>query len=111
MHSPAQSSHKRYWISDLHLFSSRSLGDRHWDAILSAARQAETFVLGGDIFDFCWSTRASDKVSVDEAVTWLDKLISHAPGCRFHFLLGNHDCHRSFIDRLARLEETAPNLT
>jgi len=47
------------WVSDLHLFSRRSLGEQQFDIILAAARETDVFVLGGDIFDFSWSTRTS----------------------------------------------------
>lgn len=98
------------WLSDLHLFSRRSLGGQHFDAILAAARDTDLFVLGGDIFDFSWSTRTSVADSVDEAAAWLEELVVQAPDCRFHFLLGNHDYHRLFIDRLVSLVDDMPNL-
>jgi UDP-2,3-diacylglucosamine hydrolase len=99
------------WLSDLHLFSRRSLGEQHFDVILAAARKTEVFVLGGDIFDFSWSTRTSVAASVDEAAVWLEELVLQAPDCRFYFLLGNHDYHRLFIDRLVSLEFDMPNLS
>jgi UDP-2,3-diacylglucosamine hydrolase len=102
---------KTYFVCDLHLFAHRSQADRYFDEITEAASQAEHFVLGGDIFDFRWSQAQSVHHTVEEALAWLDSLASVCPDCQFHLLLGNHDFHQRFIDRLVDLENAIPNLS
>lgn len=99
-----------FFVSDLHLFANRSHGERHLEAIELAASRADTFVLGGDIFDFRWTTLRTIEETVDEAVRWLQELTDTHAGCQFHLLLGNHDYHQAFIDRLPELEAQSPNL-
>lgn len=109
--TPIRQTGTHFWISDLHLFARRSIGDRYHDDILAAAASADTFVLGGDIFDFVWTTRDSIAESVDEAADWLQSLVEHAPNCQFHFLLGNHDCYEPFVTRLAELAKSVTNFS
>jgi UDP-2,3-diacylglucosamine hydrolase len=99
-----------YFVSDLHLFSRRSQAAKYHDLLHAAAREAETFVLGGDIFDFRWSTHKSPAQSVDAAIRWLEELIGPHTTCQFHFVLGNHDCNRRFVERLDALAAGLPNL-
>ena len=98
-----------FFISDLHLFASRSKAGKYLDDMVAAAQQAENFVLGGDIFDFRWARTKNNRQTVDRAVAWLTDLISPCPGCHFHFVLGNHDYHQALIDRLADLTGKLPN--
>ena len=100
---------KTSWVSDLHLFSSRSDGHRHRDSILAAAAESDVFVLGGDIFDFSWTTLPTLEETVERAVAWLTELAAHAPNCRFYYVLGNHDYHQPFIERLREVERTVAN--
>jgi len=67
-------------------------------------------VLGGDIFDFRWSTLATDHATVEAAVRWLEQLTRQCPECQFHYLLGNHDYHDPFMRRLAQLQSDVHNL-
>lgn len=99
-----------YFVSDLHLFSSRSLAPRHVAALHERAAKAETFVLGGDIFDFRWSTFSTSEETVRHAVRWLDDLVASHPRCDFHFVQGNHDCNRRFISSLESYSAARPNL-
>jgi UDP-2,3-diacylglucosamine pyrophosphatase LpxH len=99
-----------YFISDLHLFSRRSHAERHVEDIYAAAAGAEMFVLGGDIFDFRWTTLASVDETVEAAIRWLEQLVAPHPECEFHFVLGNHDSHVPFVDRLQALADDTPNL-
>lgn len=99
-----------YFVSDLHLFANRSEAHRYLEQIEAAAARSQTFVLGGDIFDFRWATLASIDHAVDEAVRWLEELTGDCPSTQFHFLLGNHDYHQGFIDRLGELEQRVTNL-
>jgi UDP-2,3-diacylglucosamine pyrophosphatase LpxH len=100
-----------YFVSDLHLFASRSQADHYRDEIVRAASRAKTFVLGGDIFDFRWSAHRSVADAVEDAVGWLEELATLCPRCHFHFLLGNHDYHQAFIDRLGELKRRLPNFS
>ena len=98
------------FVSDLHLFSGRSLAPRHEAALHAAAAKSRVFVLGGDIFDFRWSTLGSSDVTVPAAIRWLDDLVASHPRCDFHFVLGNHDCNRRFVAALETYSTTRPNL-
>ncbi|MEN6451028.1 MAG: metallophosphoesterase [Thermoguttaceae bacterium] len=101
---------KCYFVSDLHLLANRSAAPRYREQIVRAASRAEIFVLGGDIFDFRWAGMPIVR-SVGRAVQWLLDLTSACPDCQFHLVLGNHDYHQVFIDRLVRLERQVPNLS
>jgi UDP-2,3-diacylglucosamine hydrolase len=93
------------------MFSSRSLADRHEEAIYGAARKAHTMVLGGDIFDFRWSTLSNPQATVRAAMQWLDSLVTSHRRTKFHFVLGNHDYNRRFLHALESYSVTSPNLT
>lgn len=101
---------KCYFVSDLHLLANRSAAHRYLAQISRAAARAEVFVLGGDIFDFAWADMPIAR-SVAWAVKWLGELASSSPRCHFHLVLGNHDYHQVFIDRLVRLEKQVRNLS
>lgn len=102
---------KRAWfLSDLHLFARRSSAAGMHAGILEAVRQADAFVLGGDIFDFHWSTHASREESVRQSMDWLERLVAANTACRFHYLLGNHDSHPRFVEELQKLSERLPQL-
>lgn len=67
-------------------------------------------ILGGDIFDFKWSTRASLEHSISDSVDWLETLIQRNPRCMFYYVLGNHDAHPQFVSALDRLAFQQPRL-
>jgi UDP-2,3-diacylglucosamine pyrophosphatase LpxH len=100
---------KCFFVSDLHLLANRSNAHDYLEEIVRAAMRAEAFVLGGDTFDFRWS-RISIHKAVDRAVKWLEELAAFCPDCQFHVVLGNHDYHQAFIDRLIELERRIANL-
>jgi UDP-2,3-diacylglucosamine hydrolase len=100
-----------YFISDLHLFSRRSEADLHADTIWAHAREAHTFVLGGDIFDFKWTTLGSVDDTIEAAIDWLHELVDPHPDCEFHFVLGNHDSHGGFIERLSDWSDSIDNFS
>jgi UDP-2,3-diacylglucosamine pyrophosphatase LpxH len=102
---------KCYFVADLHLFANRSKGVRHFDEMLRKASRAQYFVLGGDIFDFRWAQTKSHAQTVEQASVWLMALGETCPQCRFHYVLGNHDYHRKFIDRLYALDLAMPNFS
>jgi len=93
-----------FFVSDLHKFARRSRAHVYDEEIYRAARQANYFVLGGDIFDFKWSTLGSIERTADVAAVWIAELAVSHPHCSFQFLLGNHDSNAHFVDQLERLE-------
>jgi hypothetical protein len=97
------------FVSDLHHFSRRSDADQHDESIHAAAEQSDVFVLGGDIFDFKWSTLSTLDETIVAARDWLAELTSSHPRCQFHFLLGNHDHDLQFIGELQRTSRATPN--
>lgn len=101
---------RTHFVSDLHMFSRRSLAARHDDSIHEAAGRSHTFVLGGDIFDFRWSTLHSPAATVKAAMQWLDTLVSSHRTTQFHFVVGNHDYNRGFLSALEKYAVSAPNL-
>jgi UDP-2,3-diacylglucosamine hydrolase len=99
-----------HFLSDLHLLARRSSASSMEPRIRQAASQSHTMVLGGDIFDFKWSTFSSLESSIDSAITWLEELIVSNPQCSFHYVLGNHDAHPRFVSELDRLAFRQPRL-
>ncbi len=102
---------KAHFISDLHLFSRRSVAGQHVSEFKLAASRSHTFVFGGDIFDFKWSRVGSLEESIQAAHRWIETFIHPNPDCQFHYVLGNHDCCAAFVDRLAELESQAENFS
>jgi UDP-2,3-diacylglucosamine hydrolase len=100
-----------YFVSDLHLFSRRSLAPRHERALHAAASRAGTFVLGGDIFDFRWSMLHSTEATVEAAICWLDELVGSHRQCDFYYVLGNHDANQRFVAALNAYSKTVRNLS
>ena len=100
-----------YFVADLHLFCRRFDGQRAWKRLLEASKQAAAVVLGGDIFDFRWTTLPTIEDSAHEAIRRLTSLVRTNRQCEFHYLLGNHDHHQSFVPRLQRLALAEPNLS
>jgi UDP-2,3-diacylglucosamine pyrophosphatase LpxH len=99
-----------FFVSDLHLFSRRSQAEKHLPSMQQYAASAHTFVLGGDIFDFRWTTLSSISATIDAAIHWLDQFVSEHPECQFHFVLGNHDSNRNFVRKLSILSARVENL-
>lgn len=97
------------FVSDLHLYSRRSQAGRYLSGLHAAAACSDMFVLGGDIFDFRWSTLPSPEETVRQALRWLDELVASHPRCQFHFVLGNHDCNRRFVAALETYSASRPN--
>lgn len=90
-------------ISDLHIFARRSEIAKHFEEIEAAAKTSEFIVLNGDIFDFEWSTYYTINYTADEARSWLEKLANTNPQCQVYFIMGNHDSHSSFLERLKKI--------
>lgn len=94
-----------YFVSDLHLFSRRSTGEEVLPELKRKVRQAHTVVLGGDIFDFKWSTHGSHEATCVRACDWINDLLSENPQCEFHYILGNHDSNPMFVRHLSRFAD------
>ena len=92
---------KCYFVSDLHLFARRSKASDYQQQLDAIIERAEIVVLGGDLFDFKWSTVGSLDATIEQAIDWLQRLIDINPSCQFIYLLGNHDCQVDFVERLA----------
>ena len=99
-----------YVISDLHLFTRRTVADAYRDDMHAAAARADFFVLNGDIFDFRWTTLPDIDETVAAALAWLGDFASRFPRCRFFYVLGNHDGIQPLADRLGDLAAATPNL-
>ena len=99
------------FVSDLHLYAKRSEAARYAESIRLAARRSSVLVLGGDIFDFSWSTLGSVEATVEAAYHWLRRLGEEHPHCQIHYLLGNHDYCRPFIEMLEQRGSDIPNFS
>lgn len=95
-------------LSDLHLFTRRSGAEELLEQIQFAARASDSFVLAGDIFDFRWSRFPSAEATADEAERWLGDLVERSPTTEFHYVLGNHDHHPAWVERLEQLAAREP---
>lgn len=100
-----------HFLSDLHLLARRSTAMSIAPLIRGAASKSHTMVLGGDIFDFKWSTYPTLDRSIAAGIAWLEELIESFPRCSFYYLLGNHDAHPRFVSELDRLAFRQPRLT
>jgi UDP-2,3-diacylglucosamine hydrolase len=90
-------------VSDLHLFSHRSDGEKLWKQIDEEHADAEILVLNGDTFDFRWSHFSDERKATAAALAWVGQLISHGRWKKIHYILGNHDCLSAFVDELRML--------
>jgi UDP-2,3-diacylglucosamine pyrophosphatase LpxH len=79
------------FISDLHLFTSRSTAERHREYMVEAATSADLVVFGGDLFDFRWSRMGDHRSTAAAAVAWLDRFIEQVGEKDYVYLYGNHD--------------------
>lgn len=91
------------FISDLHLFSSRSDPTKIPNAAMKRRPGDECVVLGGDIFDFKWSQHGGLGSTTKIALDWLQELLERTGEGKIIYLPGNHDCHPEFLRRLEDL--------
>lgn len=96
------------FVSDLHLFASRSSAYSHFDELIHASRQSDRCILGGDIFDFRWSRFRTAEATADAAIDWLREFLESTGNCHVQFLLGNHDDHPLLHARLPQLVAEYP---
>ena len=97
------------FISDLHLFSQRSIGQRYWNQNRALVSAAKVVVLGGDIFDIRWSQLGSLDTTIHAATEWIESAISLNPTANWVYLLGNHDCHPGITKMLKCLADQHDN--
>ncbi|MDA0660316.1 MAG: metallophosphoesterase [Planctomycetota bacterium] len=96
------------FLSDLHLLSRRSVGQRRWNEVRGELRRADWLVLGGDIFDFRWSRHRHLDASLDDAGNWLLDVMVHFPQLKIAYVLGNHDCLPPLRSVLRNLQQDCP---
>ena len=90
-------------------FSRRSEGDPlRIGNPASGQRDGCSSVGCGDIFDFKWSTLASQNETIREACLWLINLASLNLRCEVQYVLGNHDFNDPFMEALDDLAEDCP---
>ncbi|WP_164102113.1 metallophosphoesterase [Candidatus Laterigemmans baculatus] len=94
------------FISDLHLFSTRTTADEHITAMREAAETADLVVFGGDLFDFRWSRLADAERTAAAAIDWLADFADSARGRQFVYLFGNHDGDPLLRRRLAEWQDS-----
>lgn len=87
-------------MSDLHLFSRRSDGEKLWERIDEIRGDAEVLVLNGDTFDFRWSHFPDESEALAAALEWVERLAGGGRWKKVHYILGNHDCLGGFVDGL-----------
>lgn len=97
-------------ISDLHLFSRRSIAERLLGDLRGEWEDVDLLVLNGDTFDFRWSTHPSEDASLKAARAWLESCVERFPGKEVHYVLGNHDCLVPFRNELEKLCDSIPAL-
>jgi UDP-2,3-diacylglucosamine pyrophosphatase LpxH len=97
---------KGAFVSDLHLFSQRSIGQKHWDDLHCTLRNVNLLVLGGDIFDFRWSRYADPRSTTEAAEEWLSSLLNQHSHLRVAYMLGNHDCSYAMQIALSEMSKS-----
>ena len=96
------------FVSDLHLFCPRSVSVETHRQLSQHQDVSECIVLGGDIFDFRWSTYKSHEASLKAARDWLEELLLVTGESKIVFLPGNHDCVPEFLQELDLLASHEP---
>lgn len=96
------------FLSDLHLFSRRSVAPQLWLPWERRLPMLDLLVLGGDIFDFRWSQSSTKEDALLAAKAWLEKLLTTENRPHVHYLLGNHDCLLDWRQMLAELQAQHP---
>lgn len=109
-HAVMSSSQSVCVLSDLHVFCKRSRAAAYEDAIHAAMEHADCCVLNGDIFDFRWTILSGIEETAAAAVDWMKAFMARYPRCRVHYVLGNHDYVRAFVEALEALADGHPRL-
>jgi UDP-2,3-diacylglucosamine pyrophosphatase LpxH len=88
-----------YVISDLHMFARWSHPRKYVEQMHQAAKQADFFVLNGDIFDLRWSILPGVEATIQAAIDWLTTFAKDHPNCTLYYILGNHDAYEGLAAR------------
>ncbi len=99
-----------YVTSDLHIFGCNSLYEALLPIFYQQATRHPNIVLNGDTFDFKRAPFKSSLETSKHAVAWLYDLCQRASGSSIFFILGNHDCHETFVKALQAASSALPNL-
>lgn len=91
------------------MFARWSRPGKYIERMNQAARQADFFVLNGDIFDLRWSVLPGIEATVDAAIDWLERFATDHPDCTVYYVLGNHDDFTGLASRLTELAERIDN--
>lgn len=96
------------FVSDLHLLSRRTAAQKHWQHLAAELPKYDLLVLGGDIFDFRWSTHGDLLRSAEAAREWLQKVLETNKHLKVVYTLGNHDCLPAMQTVLENLAQEVP---
>lgn len=99
---------KGLFVSDLHLFSRRSVGHERWKELEFSLQSASWLVLGGDIFDFRWSTLSTVNATREAAENWIRNLLRLHPHLHINYVTGNHDCQPTMQHLLQEISLSNP---
>ena len=105
----AEPGRRGVFVSDLHLFSGRSVAESLGSEVQRRYSRANLLVLGGDIFDFKWSSMTGAGTLL-AAEHWLEGLLNQWDG-EVVYLAGNHDCLPQFMDVLREVESRNARFT
>ncbi len=97
------------FVSDLHVFSGRSKAESLPSELQVSYPESNLLVLGGDIFDFKWSSLGESGTLV-AAEKWLLILLDQWRG-EVVFLAGNHDCSPKFFGILSEISSRDERFT
>ena len=97
------------FVSDLHHFSRRAEQRRYEEAVRRSMEDADVMVLGGDIFDFKWSTIETHDETIEAAGNWIRDLVDTNPNCQVSYVLGNHDFDPDLMGQLDKISEDTKN--
>ena len=93
------------FVSDFHMFTRRSVAAGLGNALDLAASESDIVVFGGDLIDFKWSTWPDTEQTIANGVSWVSNFLARHPQRQVIYLVGNHDCHPRFLDRLRALAD------
>ena len=96
-------------ISDLHMFSRRSVSAQHLEHLYEKIARSNALVLNGDIFDFRWTSLSSVEETVEKANLFVRNLIDRFPACQFYYVCGNHDSYPPFVEQLKKIAQDYSN--
>jgi len=99
-----------YVTSDLHVFGCGSLYETLLPTFYKQATQYPVIVLNGDTFDFKRAPFASSSETSKHAIEWLHNLSQIASSSSIFLVLGNHDCHKIFVQALHSASSNLPNV-